>query len=76
MTIDTKLFETMKYRLIGPHRGGRVVAVCGVAQDRDVYYFGSTGGGPEVRRCWKNPPGTSSPTPCLPQPLCFSERQC
>ena len=45
MAIDTKQFESMKYRLIGPHRGGRVVAVCGVAQDRDVYYFGSTGGG-------------------------------
>ena len=45
MAIDTKQFESMEYRSIGPHRGGRVVAVCGVVQDRDVYYMGTTGGG-------------------------------
>ena len=38
-------FEGMKYRLVGPFRGGRVVAVSGVAGDPNTYYFGSTGGG-------------------------------
>jgi photosystem II stability/assembly factor-like uncharacterized protein len=35
----------MIYRNIGPHRGGRVVAVSGDPVDRNVFYFGSTGGG-------------------------------
>lgn len=35
----------MKYRSIGPHRGGRVVAVAGDPRDVNTYYFGSTGGG-------------------------------
>ena len=42
----------MKYRLIGPHRGGRVVAVAGDPSDRRVFYFGSTGGG-----VWKTTDG-------------------
>ncbi|NWF85297.1 MAG: glycosyl hydrolase [Bryobacteraceae bacterium] len=35
----------LKYRLVGPFRGGRVTAVAGVPGQRDVYYFGATGGG-------------------------------
>ena len=44
-TIDPALYGAMEYRNIGPHRGGRVVAVAGDVSDRRVFYFGSTGGG-------------------------------
>ena len=37
--------KDLKYRLVGPFRGGRVGAVEGVADKPNVYYFGSTGGG-------------------------------
>ncbi|MGH9394760.1 MAG: WD40/YVTN/BNR-like repeat-containing protein, partial [Terriglobales bacterium] len=39
------LWNGMRYRLIGPFRGGRVTAVAGVPSQPDTYYFGSTGGG-------------------------------
>ncbi len=35
----------LRYRMIGPARGGRVTAVTGVAQEPATFYFGSTGGG-------------------------------
>ena len=35
----------MKWREVGPYRGGRVAAVEGIPQQRDTYYLGSTGGG-------------------------------
>ncbi|HEY2139250.1 MAG TPA: hypothetical protein VGH00_04160 [Chthoniobacterales bacterium] len=35
----------MQYRLVGPFRGGRVVAVSGVVGKDDVYYFGAVAGG-------------------------------
>ncbi|HEY2025556.1 MAG TPA: glycosyl hydrolase, partial [Gemmatimonadaceae bacterium] len=35
----------LRYRMIGPARGGRVTAVTGVAQEPHTFYFGSTGGG-------------------------------
>ena len=35
----------LHWRLIGPFRGGRVVAVAGDPSDRGTFYFGSTGGG-------------------------------
>ncbi len=38
-------FSSMRWRNIGPTRGGRSVAVAGVLQDPQTYYFGSTGGG-------------------------------
>ncbi|GDY01590.1 hypothetical protein LBMAG49_09190 [Planctomycetota bacterium] len=43
--VPTKLLDTCDWRLIGPFRGGRVAAVTGVIGDRNVYYFGGTGGG-------------------------------
>ncbi|MBT3383336.1 MAG: glycosyl hydrolase [Prolixibacteraceae bacterium] len=43
--IDTSVFSNLKYRNIGPFRGGRSAAVCGVADNPDTYYFGSVGGG-------------------------------
>ena len=46
-------FAGMKYRLVGPFRGGRVVAhVSGVPGDVNTYYMGSTGGG-----MWKSQDG-------------------
>ncbi len=42
---NPELFKALKWRNIGPFRGGRSVAVAGVVQDPQTYYFGSTGGG-------------------------------
>ena len=42
---DPALFEGMRYRNIGPSRGGRVTAVTGVASQPATFYMGSTGGG-------------------------------
>jgi len=39
------LVKDLHFRLIGPFRGGRVVAVAGVPSQPSVYYFGATGGG-------------------------------
>ena len=38
-------FEPMKYRNIGPFRGGRSVTATGVTGDPLTYYMGTTGGG-------------------------------
>ena len=40
-----ELFNGMKYRNIGPFRGGRSAASTGVAGDKFLAYFGATGGG-------------------------------
>jgi photosystem II stability/assembly factor-like uncharacterized protein len=45
-------FEGMKYRLVGPFRGGRVLAVAGVEGQPDTYYFGAVAGG-----MWKTTDG-------------------
>ncbi|MGH2451274.1 MAG: WD40/YVTN/BNR-like repeat-containing protein [Candidatus Limnocylindria bacterium] len=45
-------FESLEWRLVGPYRGGRVVAVAGHPTDRLTFYFGSTGGG-----VWKTTDG-------------------
>jgi photosystem II stability/assembly factor-like uncharacterized protein len=42
---DQATFQGMKYRLVGPFRGGRVLAVAGVAGDPLTYYFGAASGG-------------------------------
>jgi photosystem II stability/assembly factor-like uncharacterized protein len=41
----TKAYAGMKWRLIGPYRGGRVLAVSGIPGDPNVYYFGAVAGG-------------------------------
>jgi photosystem II stability/assembly factor-like uncharacterized protein len=38
-------WKNLQYRLVGPFRGGRVVAVSGVVGQDDVFYFGATAGG-------------------------------
>ncbi|HQR06876.1 MAG TPA: hypothetical protein PLN21_08645 [Gemmatales bacterium] len=42
---NTSTFKAMKYRSIGPYRGGRSAAVTGVPGKPQLFYFGSTGGG-------------------------------
>jgi photosystem II stability/assembly factor-like uncharacterized protein len=42
---DVSLIKGLKYRQIGPYRGGRVTAVAGITSQPNVYYFGATGGG-------------------------------
>lgn len=39
------IFKTVKWRSIGPFRGGRSVAGTGVVGDPETYYMGTTGGG-------------------------------
>jgi photosystem II stability/assembly factor-like uncharacterized protein len=38
-------WKALNYRLVGPFRGGRVVAVSGVVGQGNVYYFGAVAGG-------------------------------
>ena len=42
---DTTAFSALKWREIGPFRGGRSVAVAGSSKRPNEYYFGTTGGG-------------------------------
>ncbi len=42
---DPALFAAMRYRMIGPARGGRVTTVTGVRGQPHTFYMGSTGGG-------------------------------
>ncbi len=44
-TIDTLLINKLRYRCIGPYRGGRSLAVSGIADKPNTYYFGTVGGG-------------------------------
>lgn len=46
------LFEGMKYRVVGPFRGGRVEAVAGDPKNPNTYYFGAVSGG-----VWKTTDG-------------------
>ena len=44
-TVNPALYSSMEWRLIGPHRGGRVVAVAGDPNDPMTFYFGACAGG-------------------------------
>ena len=39
------MFQGMRWRMIGPHRGGRTRAVAGVASQPNVFYMGQVNGG-------------------------------
>jgi hypothetical protein len=43
--ISTAMFSSLKWRMVGPFRGGRVNAVTGVPGQPNTFYFGSVGGG-------------------------------
>ncbi|MEQ1354141.1 MAG: glycosyl hydrolase, partial [Candidatus Acidiferrum sp.] len=51
-TIDPKLYGAMKWRLVGPFRGGRALAVTGVVSQPNTYYMGAVAGG-----VWKTADG-------------------
>src|SRR5450759_2858211 len=42
---DPSLFNAMKWRMIGPHRGGRTVGAAGVPQQPGTFYIGVNNGG-------------------------------
>jgi photosystem II stability/assembly factor-like uncharacterized protein len=42
---DESDLEGLKWREVGPYRGGRSAAVTGIPQERETFYFGSAGGG-------------------------------
>ncbi len=44
-TVSPASMGDLKWRMIGPFRGGRVVAVAGIAGDAAIFYFGSVNGG-------------------------------
>src|SRR5438876_1817230 len=52
------LYRDMKWRNIGPFRGGRVLAVAGVPASPSVFYFGAVAGG-----VWKTTDTGASWTP-------------
>ncbi|MEP1032008.1 glycosyl hydrolase [Ekhidna sp.] len=56
--LDAALYEGMKWRNIGPTRGGRSVTSTGVVSDPMTYYMGTTGGGiwktNDAGISWKN----------------------
>ena len=43
--VDPALFQDLRWRMIGPFRGGRVLAVAGVPGELSHFYFGSVNGG-------------------------------
>src|SRR5947208_14486785 len=43
--VDPSYFNSMQWRCIGPHRGGRTVGAVGVAQQPNVFYIGVNNGG-------------------------------
>jgi photosystem II stability/assembly factor-like uncharacterized protein len=53
-----KVFKAVKWRSIGPFRGGRANAGSGVVGDRMTYYMGTTGGGvwrtDDAGMTWRN----------------------
>ena len=50
--MDSTLFRSLEWRCIGPHRGGRVVAVAGHPTEYATFYFGGCAGG-----IWKTTSG-------------------
>ena len=51
-TVDPALFSGLRWRSIGPSRGGRSIAAAGTISRPFEYYFGATGGG-----LWKTTDG-------------------
>ncbi|HEV7232580.1 MAG TPA: glycoside hydrolase, partial [Bacteroidia bacterium] len=43
--ISPSLFNCMKWRMIGPYRGGRTVGAAGIASQPNVFYMGVNNGG-------------------------------
>jgi photosystem II stability/assembly factor-like uncharacterized protein len=43
--VEPSTYGGLKWRLVGPFRGGRVITVAGVLSQPNTYYFGAVGGG-------------------------------
>ena len=58
ITFEEKNFKNLKFRNVGPFRGGRSVAATGVLGQPMIYYFGGVGGGVwktyDAGVSWKN----------------------
>jgi photosystem II stability/assembly factor-like uncharacterized protein len=56
-TINPNLYQSMKWRMIGPFRGGRTVGAVGIPSQRNVFYIGVNNGGvwktTDAGRTWK-----------------------
>ncbi len=52
MNVDSRRLDSLRWRSIGPFRGGRVVAVAGDSVDPTTFYFGACAGG-----VWKTTDG-------------------
>ena len=63
---DAARLSGMRYRMIGPARGGRVTTVTGVNQEPHTFYMGATGGGvwktTDAGASWHNVSDNSFPT--------------
>src|SRR5580765_630190 len=44
-TVDPSLYSALRWRLVGPFRGGRSVGAAGVVQQPNVFYIGVNNGG-------------------------------
>ena len=58
ISYDEVLYKDLKWRNIGPFRGGRSTTVTGVTSNPLLYYFGATGGGvwktTNAGKTWEN----------------------
>src|SRR5439155_86419 len=52
VTVDPRLLGSLQWRMVGPFRAGRVVAVAGHTTDAMTFYFGACAGG-----VWKTSDG-------------------
>src|SRR5438309_2807738 len=43
--MNTKIYDEMQWRCIGPHRGGRTVSISGVPGQQNMYYMAPNNGG-------------------------------
>ena len=43
--VDPSVYKELRFRSVGPHRGGRVTAVAGVRRQPHTFYMGAAGGG-------------------------------
>ncbi len=57
-SVSPTLYGGLKWRMAGPFRGGRVLAVSGVPENPNLFYFGAVGGG-----VWKSDDAGETWTP-------------
>src|SRR5712691_11264745 len=55
--IDPSLYDCLRWRCIGPYRGGRTVGACGIPDQLYTFYIGVNNGGvwktTDAGRTWK-----------------------